>query len=373
MVFWSRSRSYGPSRAAHQLWVLLRRAGEGHHDLYRGAVMSEVLGVGSRPSAIRTVAAPAYLLGRSGARRELQLVLGVIWLLDGVLQLQGFFFTQAFGSEMISMSAPGNPWFIARAITWSGAVIAHHAVPADSAFALVQVAIGLGIAWGPTLKLALAGSVVWSLGVWWIGEGFGGIFSGTANPVNGAPGAVIIYGLLAVLLWPRERDDVAPPAFPAAGAVGARGARMVWLVLWGSLSYFAVAGANSSAQGLHDLVSSMAPGEPGWLAWLDRSAASLLAHQGLAASVLLAVLLAIVATGVYLPQRLGNATVALAVVLGLALWVVGENFGALFTNSATDVNSGPLLILLGAAFWRRRPAHPRTHRCRRTNAQRRRP
>jgi lipopolysaccharide export LptBFGC system permease protein LptF len=45
--------------------------------------------------------------------------------------------------------------------------------------------------------------------------------------------------------------------------------------------------------------------------------------------------------------------VVVAIVLGGAFWVVGENFGALFTNGATDVNSGPLLMLLAAAYWRR--------------------
>jgi hypothetical protein len=45
----------------------------------------------------------------------------------------------------------------------------------------------------------------------------------------------------------------------------------------------------------------------------------------------------------------------LVVAMGLSvlIWVVGENFGALFTNGATDVNSGPLLILLSLAYWRR--------------------
>ncbi len=33
------------------------------------------------------------------------------------------------------------------------------------------------------------------------------------------------------------------------------------------------------------------------------------------------------------------------------IWVVGENFGAIFTGSATDPNSGLLLALLAFAYW----------------------
>jgi MYXO-CTERM domain-containing protein len=32
----------------------------------------------------------------------------------------------------------------------------------------------------------------------------------------------------------------------------------------------------------------------------------------------------------------------------------GEHFGSLFSGSATDPNSGPLLLLIAAAFWPRR-------------------
>ena len=35
----------------------------------------------------------------------------------------------------------------------------------------------------------------------------------------------------------------------------------------------------------------------------------------------------------------------------LAIWIVGENFGAMLTGMATDPNTGPLLILLAAAYW----------------------
>ncbi len=41
--------------------------------------------------------------------------------------------------------------------------------------------------------------------------------------------------------------------------------------------------------------------------------------------------------------------------ISVGLWVVGENLGALFTNGATDVNSGPLLALLALAYWSRSP------------------
>jgi len=84
-------------------------------------------------------------------------------------------------------------------------------------------------------------------------------------------------------------------------------------------------------------------------------AASLVDHRGLAVMVVLAVLLAVVAVGVYGPSRLGNAALVLAVVLSVVVWVVGEDFGTVFTNAATDLNSGPLLVLVAAAYWRPSP------------------
>ena len=151
-------------------------------------------------------------------RRALQLVLATIWLVDGLLQLQPFMFSRAFGTQMLAATAQGNPSAIAHSITWADLVIGHHSVVADAIFAVVQVLIGFGIAWRPTIKPALAFSIVWSCGVWWFGEGLGGLFSGTANPVNGAPGAVLLYAVLAVLLWPTHRPGAAP-RFVAARAV----------------------------------------------------------------------------------------------------------------------------------------------------------
>ena len=239
--------------------------------------------------------------GRGGPdiRRVLQLALAGIWLLVGLLQYQSFMFSTGF-SQMLGGTASGNPSVVASPINWNATLVDHHTVLLNSIFATIQVLLGIGIAWRPTVRLALAASIAWALGVWWFGEGLGMVLTASASPVNGAPGAVIIYALLAVLLWPADRAG-RPAPFTAARAVGAPVAQALWLVLWLSLAYFALLPGNRAPQALNGMIAGMESGEPGWLAALDRGAASLVAHQGLAASIVLAVLLVIIAVGVYLP------------------------------------------------------------------------
>ena len=291
------------------------------------------------------------------ARRGLQLALAAIWLLDGLLQYQSFMYTQAFGL-MIGGTAQGNPGVIARPISWNAALVEHHLVLLNTVFATIQLLLGLGIAYRPTIRVALAASIAWSLAVWWFGEGLGGVLSGGVSPVNGAPGAVILYALLAVLLWPADRPGVTAP-FVAARAVGAPVARLLWLVLWGSLAYFALTPANRAPQALHDMLVDMTGGEPGWVTGLELHAASVLANQGLAASIVLAAALIVVAVGVVLPPPLARGALILALVVAAFIWVFGEAFGQLLAGGATDPNSAPLLALLALAYWpRTTPAPP---------------
>lgn len=314
--------------------------------------------------AARAVAWPAGRgasgVARTGTapslRRWLQLGLAAIWLLDAVLQLQSFMFGKGF-SQLLAGTASGNPWFVADPITWSARLIANHPTWTNAAFASVQLFIGVGIAWRPAVKVALAASIPWALGVWWFGEGFGGVFSGTADPMMGGPGAVLIYAILAVLLWPTDRDG----PFEAARPLGATPARLVWLILWGGLAGFSIGPAASrSSQATRDMITGMASGEPGWLASLDRNAANLVAGQGTTVAVILAVVLSLVAAGVFLPVPGARAALVLAVVVAAFVWVVGENFGGILTGSGTDPNTGPLLMLLAAAYWptTRRKAMP---------------
>jgi hypothetical protein len=291
---------------------------------------------------------------RPDTRRALQLGLAAVWLLDGVLQYQPFMYTKAFG-QLLAATAAGNPAVVARPINWDATLVEHHLVLLNTIFATIQLLLGVGIAFRPTVRLALAASIAWSLGVWWFGEGLGGVLSGTADPVNGAPGAVILYALLAVLLWPAGRPGKSAP-FIAARAVGAHAARALWLVLWLSFAYFALLPANRAPQAINGMIASMNSGEPGWLAAILRGAASLVAGQGLAVSIVLAVACVLVAVGVYLPRRAAAAALVLAVVVAVVIWVAVEALGGILASGATDPNSGPLLVLLALAYWPARTA-----------------
>jgi hypothetical protein len=287
-------------------------------------------------------------------RRGLQLALGLIWVLDGALQFQPFMFSRGFASQVIAPVGAGNPGWVAGPVAWTAAQIGSHLVLANATFATLQLAIGLGILWPRATRLALAASVPWAIGVWWLGEGLGGILMPTASPLTGAPGAVIIYALLAVLLWP-GRPDGHSSAVAYRGPAGTLGAQFAWLVLWGAMAVECVGPSYRPPDALAAAVLGTQAGEPGWIGAIDRSAGTALLGHGPLVCVLLAVALTVVASSVLVPSITRPALV-IGIGLALLIWVVPENLGGILTGSGTDPNTGPLLALLALAYWPRRAA-----------------
>ena len=225
--------------------------------------------------------------------------------------------------------------------------MAQHPVPANAGFAAVQVGLGLAIAWRPTVRAALAASIVWALAVWWLGEGLGGVLAGSAGPLAGGPGAALLCGSFrsaVAAFHRRHRRHHGRPSFVAASRIGVSGARVLWIALWGSLAGLAVDGSNRSAQGVHDLVAGMVSGQPAWLAAVENNAAALAAHRGLGIAITLAITCASVAAGAFGPPRAMRAAVVVAALLGVLIWVIAEGFGALAGGQSTDPNTGPLLM-----------------------------
>jgi hypothetical protein len=289
-------------------------------------------------------------------RRALQVTLGLLWLLDAALQYQPYMFSKAFAGDVILSTAPGNPGFVAGPVTWAAGVMVHHIAVYNALFATIQLLLGLGLLWRPAVKAALAASAVWAAGVWWLAEGLGGVLTGSANPVTGAPGAAVLYVLLAALLWPpaESASEASAPGGSAAsaatsGRLGVAAPRILWAILWGSLAYTALQPASRAPGGLAAAVAGMKDGEPGWVSGADGAIAHVLAHHGTQVSVALAALCALAAVTVA-TGRLARAGVAGAAVLGVLIWLA-EDLGEVFTGQGTDPNSGLVLVVVAAAFW----------------------
>jgi hypothetical protein len=289
-------------------------------------------------------------------RRRLQIALGLIWLFVGALQFQPFMFGKSFVTTLEGTTVGQAQW-IKSSVNWVfGNIVIHHFTFYNALFATIQVVIGLLILYRPTVRLGLTVSIPWSIAVWWFGEAFGGLWGG-AMPVMGYPGAVMIYAMVALLVWPRDSEpEIRSEAdsVSTGGLLGATGARLLWAFFWLACARFTLLAENRSPGALAAAVAGMGDGEPQWIKDIDTTIArDLLNHRGTEWSILLAVLFSFTGIAIFFP-RLVRAAVITAVALGACIWIV-EDFGAIFTSQGTDPNSGLLIVLFALCYWPLRP------------------
>jgi hypothetical protein len=324
------------------------------------------------------------------ARRSLQLALGALWIVDGALQLQPFMLSRGFADHILQPAAAENPGWVSAPILYFAHLVASQPVLCDLLFGLIQLAIGLGLLLRRTVRPALIATVLWAVVVWYLGEGLGGILGAQASPFTGAPGAALLYALLALIAWPvaheqrveqraargarARRATALPYRSPASEGLLGRGAIGAWIALWGSAAYFllqaGVGGLGVAQAGIFESAreAARAPtlahwagnvayaqargtGEPGLIAALDRFWATASAANGPALELAFAVVFALAAIAVLSPPLLARVLLALSIASAVVIWVVGENFGQILSGQGTDPNTGPLLILLAVAFW----------------------
>jgi hypothetical protein len=279
------------------------------------------------------------------------MALGVLWLLDGALQWQPYMFSSAFFSNMLGMANMGLPGPVSGVLYRTTSMLTAQPVIWNAVFASLQLAIGAGLLWGRTASLARPVSIAWALAVWVVGEGFGGLFMPGVSALNGAPGAALLYALIAVILWPRRPDDGVAPA--AAGLLGGRGALWCWTALWSGLALLELGGANHAAVVPAAEVANIGEGEPGWLAGLNSHAGHLLTGHG-ALFALVTGLTAVAVGWCVLRPAWRRTALAAGIALAILYGVFGQDLGGLLTGQATDPGTAPLLVLLALALWPRR-------------------
>ncbi len=269
----------------------------------------------------------------SDGARTAQTVLGLIWLLDGGLQFQSFMYSHGFIAMLLGQ-APGQPGWLASSLRWGAHLAARDLTVFNTLFALVQVGIGLGLLYRPTVKLAISASLAWVLVVWWFGEAFGMLFMNMASPLTGAPGGVILYALVGLAVWPGR----------PGGLLGVRGTRTVWAVLWLLMAWLWLEAPSSAANATSSALTA-APSGMSWLSSVQLWAAGWTKGGGLPIALVFAALSAVIGVAVAANWR-PRTILALSVAVQLVLWVFGEGLGGLFAGGATDPNAAPLFTLL---------------------------
>ena len=205
------------------------------------------------------------------------------------------------------------------------------------------------------------------------GEGFGLLLSGSATALTGAPGSVLMYGLIGLMAWPRRRatadgrdheiDQVVGVASSAAaqGIGGPITPLAVWSGFWALAAVLFLQPDNRTQTSISSAITGMASGEPKGYGHFLNTFGNHFGSVGTGGAWLLAIASLAIGVGPLVSRRPGPFLLA-GGVLSALFWVTGQGLGGILTGSGTDPNTGPLIVLLALSMVPTRVAEPSTSR-----------
>jgi len=284
------------------------------------------------------------------ARRFLRIGLGLLWLVDGLLQAQPAM-PAGFVAHTLTPGFSSSPRWLVDLVHPFAQAWAHHPVAADSVVVLVQLGLGVLVLLGGRgllARSALWASLLWSVAVWVGGELFGGLLAPGASWLTGAPGAVMVYAIAtSLLLVPWERWNSGDAVKLARRAAG------VWMLAAATLQALPWEGS-WSGRGLSAPfeVGAQTSQPTAFLAPITFAADLAATHPVAVNAVIVAILLTL---GVGLLLSSASGFVASGIIVCLATWWLAQDFGVL-GGLATDPSTGLPLALLLATGWPRSTA-----------------
>ncbi len=288
------------------------------------------------------------------SQRHLQVAFGVLWLLDGILQLQPYMFIKGSDGFLgpLSQNTTGAPNPLTDFLHIVISLMVAHQIAFTVGIAVVQIGIGVGLFWPRTLRFVLVVSGVWAIGVWIVGEGVGQLIFPQASMLSGAPGAAIVYAVLSVVLWPRSGScwTASTRNYLVRWWQSGAGARMIWAVLWCGTAMLELESANWAPDAISAQLHAAASGQPGWLARIYHDLSKITAGVGTEIAFGFLVVEFLVGWGILRPLT-RNFSLKVGIVVSVVLWVTGQGLGGLFTGTSSDPNLGPGVVLFAPALW----------------------
>jgi hypothetical protein len=275
------------------------------------------------------------MLPPADVKRIIAKCLGVLWIIDGLLQFQPAMFGQDFVTNVLVPNLSAQPHWLYDIV--NAGIFLWNLNPAlnDLGVGLFQIAIGsllllpLSSAW---FKFAARVSIIWGIVVWFCGEGAGLFLTGIASFYTGAPGAVLLYALIAALLLV---PTIQLKRFPQIAG---------WMFIGGALlqlqsAFWTVDGAQGAA-----MAAMMEPVH--LLSAFPIVVSNILGVNPVVSNIVLILLLFVF--GIAILWKPSRATGIAALVFLLFVWWIGQDFGMLSTfptGTATDPETAPILAL----------------------------
>ena len=288
------------------------------------------------------------------SRKRLTQILGLLWLIDGLLQIQPQMWTMNMVNGIMKPMLAGQPAGIEGSLQLIVRLTTQNLVLVNLLICVVQILIGLTLLIGrgdKVIKFTLIASIVWSFIVWYGGEGMSMLLTGQASALTGAPGAVLLYALLALVVYPRN-----PQAGPDEGGILSRlqlrwALAAFWILMaalqaqpywWQSGQISGAISGMLGAGGLNGVLVDPV------LKWLS----TITANSEIALNIALIVVFLALGIALLVVKNAHIRPVLVAsIVVSVLFWYFTEAFGMIFTGMATDFNSGLLLVVMALACW----------------------
>ena len=321
---------------------------------YQGALVV-LIGVGVFGACLlHRIRRPAHQALEHRGATYLRWSFGVLWFIDGLLQLQPAM-PLGLASQVIASSAHGSPRWL-HAVVFSGVGLWNrHPLALGEAAAWIQMGIGfmfLG-ARGRALRVAALVSCVWALVVWVLGESLGAMFSSTSSVLFGWPGAAFFYLVAGAWL------ATSPAFFERHFAVWTLRAVAIMLALGALLQLiptreFWHGGPDNALAAMTQLMSHTA--QPSWLRSVVTHVGSTGSSLGGGVNLVVIFWLLISAVGLWrASSRPLHWPSRLTISGALIIWIVAQD-AAVFGGLSTDLNSMiPLVALTWCAAAARQP------------------
>jgi hypothetical protein len=295
------------------------------------------------------------------SRKALQRLLGVLWLIDGLLQLQPQMFTMNMVNGIMKPMLQGQPGLFEPSLQFIVTQTTLHLTAVNLLIVLVQVCLGFGFLLLPDrwVKEVVFASIVWAFIVWYGGEGMSMLLTGQASILTGAPGAVLLYPLLGLAVYPRKKSN----AFSIVetrkkGDDGVLSRKYLRWVLAGFWCFAALLQLQPNwwQQGQISQAIGAMVGQGGLNSVLvdpvlqQVSNVTANVEVPLNITLILVFLVIGISLAVVKEEQVRPFLIA-SIVVSLVFWYFSEAFGMIFTGMATDFNSGLLVVVMALACW----------------------